>query len=172
MYSSSSWQLLQLLHCSDEMISLSLFMLVICVELESKPSDVSASTVKSLFMDVAVPIICNFGKRLHSGPLFHDFRILLALFIFVPNFSRGSWQQGTVFSFGFRVCIEHILWTWVFTFSRSAHKCIVMVITNIWTSVQYVCSFAILSSERVCFFGRAGEDDMGGALLEEEHKSR
>jgi hypothetical protein len=47
-----------------------------------------------------------------------------------------------------------------------------MVITNIWTSVQYVCSFAILSSERVCFFGRAGEDDMGGALLEEEHKSR
>ena len=35
MYSSSSWHPLQLLHCSDEMIPLSLFMLVICdVELE------------------------------------------------------------------------------------------------------------------------------------------
>jgi len=122
----------------------------LCILCKSKPSDVSVSTVKSLFTDVAVPIICNFGKRFHSGPLFYDFRILLALFSFVPNFSRGSWLQGIVFIFGFRVCIEHILWTWVFKFSRS------VIITNIWTSVQYVCSFVIPSSERVCFFRRAG----------------
>jgi len=89
----------------------------LCILCKSKPSDVSVSTVKSLFTDVAVPIICNFGKRFHSGPLFYDFRILLALFSFVPNFSRGSWLQGIVFIFGFRVCIEHILWTWVFKFS-------------------------------------------------------
>jgi hypothetical protein len=145
-----------------------------CILCKSKPSDVSASTVKSLFMDVAVPIICNFGKRFHSGPLFYDFRILLALFSFVPNFSRGSWLQGIVFIFGFRVCIEHILWTWVFKFSRSALSCMSWSSSPIYglpCSLCAVLSF-LQASVYVSSGGRARGDDMGGALLEEEHKSR
>ena len=140
-----------------------------CILCKSKPSDVLASTIKSLFTDVEVPIICNFRKRFHSGPLFYDFRILLALFSFVPNFSRGSWLQGIVFIFGFRMCIKHILWTWVFKFSRSALSCMSWSSSPIYGLPCSLC--AVLSflqvSVSVSLGGWARGDDMGGELLKE-----